>query len=116
MFFPHPSGLPTALLPVLSAADQALVCTSASVLVRLFATSPPTSAVKPPAAPRRLPELAGGEEILLDERVEVAIEYGFDVPHFQVGAMVFDQPIRMQDIRPDLVSPGDIFLALRILF
>ena len=37
--------------------------------------------------------------------VEVAIEHGVDIPHLQVGAMVFDQPIRMQDVRPDLGVP-----------
>jgi hypothetical protein len=36
----------------------------------------PTPAIPPP--PLRL---AGREKILLDERVEVAIEHGFDVPH-----------------------------------
>lgn len=66
--------------------------------------------------PRRLAGLAGSEEILLDKGVEVAIEHSIDIPHLQVGAMVFDQPIRMQDVRPDLVSPGDVFLALGILF
>lgn len=69
-----------------------------------------------PVEPRRLPGLAGGEEILLDEGVEVAIEHGVDIPHLQVRTMVFDQPIRMQDVRPDLVSPGNVFLALGILF
>jgi hypothetical protein len=77
----------------------------------LRATSPPTSTVMPPdpaaavplspvtaldasmgprlvslaapipATPRHPPRLAGREKILLDERVEVAIEHGFDVPH-----------------------------------
>jgi hypothetical protein len=39
-----------------------------------------------------------GQQILLDERVEVAVEHGLDIPHLQVCAMIFDQPIRMQNV------------------
>src|SRR6266511_1996255 len=60
--------------------------------------------------------LAGGEEVLFDEGVELAIEHGVDIPHLHIGAMILDQAVWMQDVRADLMAPGDVFLGLRILF
>jgi hypothetical protein len=36
-----------------------------------------------------------GQKILLDEGVEVAVEDCVDIPHLQISAMVFDQPVGM---------------------
>ena len=122
MFFPHLSGLPTALVSNSSALvtkrsfvpRSQLLSLCLPLYLPISAGVPPDPAGATPASPvmtfgtpitfpclvshrapipveRQQPsELAGGEEILLDEGVKVAIEHGVDIPHFNIGAMVFD--------------------------
>ena len=51
-----------------------------------------------------------GEQISLDKRVEVAVEDPVRITDFQLGAMVLDDAVRMQDVGTDLVSEGVIAL------
>src|SRR5262249_31107504 len=54
-------------------------------------------------------------QVRLDERIDRAIEYSVRISDFNSGAMVLDHSIRLQDVGPDLATPGNIFLVLREL-
>ena len=53
----------------------------------------------------------GGQQIGLDEVVELAVENGIDVPCLVRGADILHQPVGGEDVASDLATPGD--LALR---
>src|ERR671918_1833040 len=54
--------------------------------------------------PRRRPL----SERRLDQRPEVPVEDPVDVPDLQAGAMILDQPVRVEDVRADLGAELDV--------
>src|SRR5690606_33823171 len=62
--------------------------------------------------PRRSVLLVGVlQEIRLDEGVEIAVQNGLDIAGLVLGPEVLHQLIGLQDVAPDLVSPGDLSLG-----
>jgi hypothetical protein len=76
MFFLRLSGLPTGLLR-----PYAHYRPSVRLLLRGFL---PSLVLGP------WRRLLGGEEILLNKRVEVTIKHGLDIAHFQVRTVIFN--------------------------
>src|SRR5919109_4542010 len=112
-FFPRPIRLPEGSLRLLSHTMRAFPCGSPAEMAPVGARREPSShGVWRRAQPA---PLAGGEKVLFDEGGELPIEHGVDIAHFHIGAMILDQAVGMQDVRADLMAPGDVFLGLRIL-
>jgi hypothetical protein len=101
MFFLRLSGLPTGLLR-----PYACYRPSVRLLLRRRASSiDPTPHLEqaclspcdarwhrflPSPVLRPWRRLLGGEEILLNKRVEVTIKHGLDIAHFQVRTVIFN--------------------------
>lgn len=50
-------------------------------------------------------------QVGLDEAVDIAVEHGVRVPHFNTRPVVLDHAIRMQHVGANLAAEGDVALA-----
>lgn len=51
----------------------------------------------------------------VNQAVEITVEYGIDVPHLIVAAVIFDALLGMQGVGTDLAAKADLTLFARQL-
>ena len=51
-------------------------------------------------------------QIGINKHVYIPVHYPIQITHIQVCPVVLDHPVRVEDIRSYLASPGDFFLIL----
>ncbi len=51
------------------------------------------------------------QQVRLDELVQVPVQHCVHVAHLEIGAVILDQAVGLEDIGADLASPGDVLLG-----
>src|SRR5690349_9334355 len=47
---------------------------------------------------------SAGQQESADERIEIAVQHAVNVPHLELGAVIFDQAVRLQSVSANLTA------------